>query len=309
MLKLNKKTFLNSPAVNLNDIQKDVLYVLGVPFEGTVTGRKGTGQAPKVIRRNTDYFQEVYHYIKNSEVFDNGWNQKFYMPDIKVFDLGDVVTADIDELVEDVESITAKIYEKQGFSLLLGGEHTVTIPAFHMFQANYKDVAYVQIDSHMDFGKYSDTYGMLYRGAVSRRISEYLEDDYTRMFWVGLSDYTSAAQIEDLKSKNGNIYSIYDIRVHGIEKVVEDIVQKLSNYKCVYVSLDADVLDPSCFPGVSGPPLYGMSMYELLYLLHGLWNVPVKAFDVVEHAPDLDATGNSSYQIVQLLFKNIFHFI
>lgn len=304
-----EQSFLNAPISNMEDIREHTVYVLGAPFEGTVSNRKGTAKGPSAIRSMSKCFCEVFEYIKGAEVYDNSWNHKLLIPENCLYDLGDIPSDSIDRMYQEIQHTTEQIYRNNGKTLLLGGEHTVTIPAFQSFSECFEDACYVQIDSHMDFGKHSSVYGSIYRGAVSRRISMFLSEEYERMFWIGLSDYTSFKQISELKEKNANIYTLGDIHKEGIEHIVDQISEKLEKYKSVYVSLDTDVLDPSYHSGVSGPPIFGMTTYELLYLLHSFWNKNVKALDIVEHAPDLDITGASSYLIAQILFKNIFQLL
>lgn len=305
---MNKKsyTFLNAPYVKVEEISNHSICVVGAPFDGTVTNRKGTSLGADAIRKMSNYFCEVYNYIKDSEVHDNSRNQKFTMPKCDIYDIGNVKSNSIDKLFCELLHNVSEIYKRNSFSLILGGEHTITIPSFYAFYESFNNVAYVQIDSHMDFGNKSDKYGLFYRGAVSRRVSEKLENDYKRMFWIGLSDYTSFEQINYLRNEYANIYTIYDIRKRGIEVITNEIVSMLSQYDKIYISLDVDVLDPAYVTGVSGPPIFGMSTYELLCLLQGFTKINVGALDVVEHAPNLDVTNASSYLIAQILFKNIF---
>jgi len=74
------------------------------------------------------------------------------------------------------------------------------------------------------------------------------------------------------------------------------------------VSLDVDILDHSYAPEVTGPPIVGLTPLELVHLLTTVSMLNVKALDVVEHTPDLDPTGTSSYVIAQILYKTLFCF-
>ena len=61
----------------------------------------------------------------------------------------------------------------------------------------------------------------------------------------------------------------------------------------VYVSIDVDGLDPAFVPGVSHREPGGLSVRQLLSLLHGI-EEPIVAADVVELNPRNDPTGLSA---------------
>ena len=58
----------------------------------------------------------------------------------------------------------------------------------------------------------------------------------------------------------------------------------------VYISLDLDVLDPAFAPGVSHHEPGGMSVREVLRLIHSIKN-PIVGADVVEYNPLRDVNG------------------
>ena len=58
----------------------------------------------------------------------------------------------------------------------------------------------------------------------------------------------------------------------------------------LYVSLDLDVLDPMCAPGVSHHEPGGLTTRELLQILHDL-KTPIIGADIVEYNPVRDLNG------------------
>jgi arginase family enzyme len=68
----------------------------------------------------------------------------------------------------------------------------------------------------------------------------------------------------------------------------------------VYVSLDVDGIDPAFAPGVSHPEPGGLTVREVLSLIHDLPAPPIAA-DVVECNPDLDPTGITSVVAAKLV--------
>ena len=76
--------------------------------------------------------------------------------------------------------------------------------------------------------------------------------------------------------------------VRGVEKSLEMIKEKMAKFSGIYLTIDIDVLDPAYAPGTGTPQFGGLNSRELLDLLHGLFELPIIGFDVVEVAPALD---------------------
>jgi agmatinase len=70
-----------------------------------------------------------------------------------------------------------------------------------------------------------------------------------------------------------------------------------------YVSFDVDSLDPSFAPGTGTPEIGGLTTREALDLLRGLKGLNIVGGDVVEVAPQYDATTNTAHAGAQMLFE------
>ena len=64
--------------------------------------------------------------------------------------------------------------------------------------------------------------------------------------------------------------------------------------KKIFVTVDLDVLDPSVMPGTGTPESGGMQFNELIGRFEYLKNFDIIGADVVEIAPDYDASGGST---------------
>ena len=85
-------------------------------------------------------------------------------------------------------------------------------------------------------------------------------------------------------------------RRFGVEVIEMRNIQgnlRVPLYGPVYVSIDIDALDPAFAPGVSHREPGGLSVRQLLSLLHGI-EEPIVAADVVELNPRNDVTGLSA---------------
>ena len=69
-----------------------------------------------------------------------------------------------------------------------------------------------------------------------------------------------------------------------------------------YITFDVDSLDPAFAPGTGTPEVGGFSSAEALAILRGCLGVDVVGGDVVEVAPQYDATTNTAQIAGQVLF-------
>ena len=76
--------------------------------------------------------------------------------------------------------------------------------------------------------------------------------------------------------------------VHKFEEL--DVLKS----KKIFVTVDLDVLDPSVMPGTGTPESGGMQFRELIDWFKYLKNFDIIGADVVELAPDYDASGVST---------------
>ena len=70
-----------------------------------------------------------------------------------------------------------------------------------------------------------------------------------------------------------------------------------------YVSFDVDSLDPAFAPGTGTPEVGGLTTREALELLRGCDGLNIVGGDVVEVAPQYDATTNTAQAGAQMLFE------
>ena len=74
----------------------------------------------------------------------------------------------------------------------------------------------------------------------------------------------------------------------------------------IYLTIDIDGFDPSIAPGTGTPSHGGFLYYEALELIDGLTRRnPIVGLDLVEVAPDYDATGSTTILAAQILMNTI----
>jgi agmatinase len=99
-----------------------------------------------------------------------------------------------------------------------------------------------------------------------------------------------------------DIQSVRQFRALG----VDGMLARIPEGKRYYVTLDIDAFDPSIAPGTGTPSHGGFLYYEVLEFLAGLAKRgQIVGVDLVEVAPDYDATGCTSTLAAQVLMNLI----
>jgi agmatinase len=88
----------------------------------------------------------------------------------------------------------------------------------------------------------------------------------------------------------------------GAAKAVKKIRQVVGEGPA-YISFDVDSLDPAFAPGTGTPEAGGLSTREAMALVRGCAGLDIIGGDVVEVAPQYDATTNTAQAAAQMLFE------
>ena len=171
--------------------------------------------------------------------------------------------------------------------LMLGGDHGVTIPAIDALEVLGERIWIVHVDAHLDWREEV--------GGVRRGYSSPLRWASTRpwiagMTQIGLRGTGSArrAEVEAARAWGARLYTAADVHARGIEPVLAAVPHDLP----IYITIDADGLDPTLMPGVMAPAPGGLFYHQVAPLIARLAaRQRLVGIDVVEVAPRLDAAN------------------
>ena len=175
-----------------------------------------------------------------------------------------------------IQNNVEEIYKDGKKVFGIGGEHLVTLPEIKAVSKFYKDLAIVHFDAHTDLREEYLGEEMSH-SAVIRHASKIVGAENIKQIGIrsGMKD-----EWEFMK-ENNTLISEYS----GLD-VLKD--------KKIFVTVDLDVLDPSVMPGTGTPESGGMQFNELIGWFKYLKNFDIIGADVVELAPDYDASGVST---------------
>lgn len=187
--------------------------------------------------------------------------------------------------------------------LLVGGEHTVTPAALEAWD-DPATVTVVQFDAHADLlAEYEGTPWS--HACAMRRVHERGH----QLVQIGIRSGTlcelqdlygphadgSAGLLERKATPPARLLTRGALRTYGPGPVLQGVGEQ------IYVTIDLDVLDPACAPGVGTPEPDGLSYLELLDVLDVLLDGrSLVAADVVELCPARD-DGRTAVLAARLL--------
>ena len=104
-----------------------------------------------------------------------------------------------------------------------------------------------------------------------------------------------------------DIESGWEDYLASLEKIgLAELTEQLCESKVpVYLTIDLDCLDPSCFPGTGTPEAGGVSFLQLLDAIRTVTKANIVAADLNELAPTLDTTGVSTATACKVLRETL----
>ncbi|MBA1341942.1 MAG: N(1)-aminopropylagmatine ureohydrolase [ANME-2 cluster archaeon] len=263
--------------------------IFGAPFDGTSSFRKGSRFAPDAIR------EASYNFETYNPYFD------IDLADIPFHDAGDADipfhgAEDVDipgnYTVEQAQAAVGEmvtpILRDGKIPIMLGGEHSLTVPCVRGSMNHFNDLGVVVLDAHFDLRQEYE--GQVNSHAcVSRRIIEDITDNYTSIgIRSGTRDEYSLA-----RSRGITYYPADFVEDKGIPHVLAELSRHLDlDTSHLYLSLDMDVLDPVYAPALGTPEPFGLTDRQVLSLIRRLAPRSI-GFDLVEIAPGFDS-GNTA---------------
>lgn len=236
----------------------------GAPLDLTGSFRLGAAAGPAAVRRMSDSL-ETY-----SPALDRD------LEDLALVDLGDLDLdgVGVEEAVDAIAATMAQTAAAARLSVMLGGEHTVSLGGFRGIKRVHPDAMLLQLDAHADLRDQYEGRALTHATWAYHACSEFGPDALVQL---GLR---SGAREEWPRTRETAWSS-------GSLELPDAIRGRLSD-RPVYLTIDIDVLDPAVAPGTGCPEPGGAAYVELERLLHGLAGLRVVAVDVVEVAPALD---------------------
>lgn len=260
--------------------------VIGLPYDQSASARQGAALGPQRIRRWTHHLTPVTE-------------DRTRLTHLSVCDLGDI---SIDDQTADFEQVRNVIAGLPNIPILLGGDHSVTIPVFQAQRRRFagKRLGVLWVDAHPDLCDEFDGSRFSHACVLRRGLESGIDQNDVCM--VGLRSW-ELQELDLIENGRLNVYPMPLVAERSIQTVAAEVRQKLSACDAVHISLDIDCLDPAAALGTGIPDAGGLTTREVLTLLKAMQGLPLVGLDVVEVAPPLDPTEATVFAALKIIME------
>ncbi len=277
-------------APDLADFGGIDVALVGVPMDLAVTNRAGARLGPRAIR-NVERIGPFHHALGFAP-----------MAELDAADIGDVPFRsrfDLVQSLEDIEAFHSRIHAAGVKPLSAGGDHSISYPILKALGRD-RPVGMVHIDAHCDTsGVYEGSrfhHGGPFRQAVLDGVL-----DPSRTIQIGIRG--GGEYLWEFSYETGmTVIHAEQVDAMGVAAVIAKARDVVGDQP-FYVSFDVDGVDPAFTPGTGTPEVGGLTPREAQRILRGLAGLNVIGGDVVEVAPQYDATTVTAQIGAQMLFE------
>lgn len=249
--------------------------LLGLPTDINSSHVRGAAAAPAVIREAI---------LSPSS---NMWSETLVdlgAPGV----LNDEGDAELEENPGDVERIAAaveRVYAKGMKPLSFGGDHSVTYPILRAVARRHPRLSILHFDAHPD----------LYDSFEGNRLSHACP--FARIMEEGLAQKLVQVGIRTLNAHQKAQAEKFGVHIVDMDDFDPRTVPIPDGP--IYVTIDLDGLDPAFAPGVAHPEGGGLSVRDVLRVLHRIPG-PIVGADVVELLPSADLDDRTAVAAAKL---------
>lgn len=264
--------------------------LVGVPMDLGTTNRSGARLGPRAVRA-VERIGPYNHVLDCTPISE-----------LKVADVGDVPFSSrflLEQSHREIEGYFKRIVRAGVLPLAVGGDHSISHSILKAV-GEKAPVGLIHIDAHCDTGgEYEQTrfhHGAPFHNAVLDGVL-----DPKRTIQIGIRGSLEYAWSFSYKSGMTVVHA-EDVEAGGIQSVIRKAREVVGDGP-TYISFDIDSIDPAFAPGTGTPEVGGLTPREVQMLLRGLKGINLCGGDVVEVAPQYDATSNTAHVAAQMLFE------
>jgi len=270
------------------------VILVPVPWDVTVSYGQGTAKAPKAILDASvqlDLFDPdvkdawklgIYMQPRNESIWKKRKKLRKISADYINFlehggDLSEnsgmneelqKINRECKKINDRVFDETKKILENGKIPGIIGGDHSVPLGALQAVGEKYPGFGVLQLDAHLDlrnsYEGFTYSHASVFHNALKIR-------SLSKLVQVGIRDYCEE-EVEVVQKEGERISVFFDhalkenqFKGKNWDEQCEEIISKLPAN--IYVSVDADGLDPKLCPNSGTPVPGGLDFQQTIYLL------------------------------------------
>lgn len=277
--------FLGIEEEGLHSYAASAYVIQSAPYEHTSSYLAGSEKGPQAIL-------EASHYV---EFYDEELDQEtFRMGGICTLEPISFAGKTDKDAVDLIEAETDKLLNDGKFVISLGAEHTVTLGFVKAHLKKYPGLSVLQIDAHSDLRQSYNGNPYSHASVMAR-----VNDLGVRIGQAGIR--AQCKEESDLIKSSSTIHTVYAHQVRRNPNWMQELIDHLGDE--VYVTIDADGMDPSIMPAVGTAEPNGLFWDETLQLLRiCAEQKKIVGFDIVECAP-MEGSILSEFTLAKLLYR------
>lgn len=274
MLDLLEESKVLLGAKRANGFRPKTTHILGFCFDGTTSFRPGARLGPDAIRENSVGIETYSPYLNLD------------LEDFSIADLGNlpIYPSNWKKTNDYFHSITKELdLKSQQIKILtLGGEHSISYGPIRLCLDQYEDLCLIHLDAHTDLrdGYLEEKFS---HASIIRRVWDHFTDK-NELIQYGIRSGLKE-EFEFMKKHNTQATSLDDLLTR---------IEMIDDKRPIYLTLDLDFFDPAFFPGTGTPEAGGENFHNFIKIIKLLAKKNFVGADIVELAPMIDSTGNSS---------------
>jgi agmatinase len=261
--------------------------VLGVPFDTGTSYKPGCRFGPAAIREASTILKS-YNPVLDVDIFER----------LEGVDLGDVdiVPGYLEESFARIEEGLDAVVGTGAVPLVMGGDHSITLPELRAVVRRHGPVALLHFDAHSDTG--NDFFGKPYNHGTTFHWA--MEEGLllpAQSTQIGIRGPLYArTSLDYARAKGLRVISGWDLHHMGLDAAITIMRGRVRPGTPVFVSFDIDFLDAAYAPGTGTPEIGGFTTHEALKLMLGTCTGQnLVGMDLVEVLPECDHGGITSF--------------
>lgn len=237
--------------------------LLGIPYDASSSFLRGSAAAPPLIRAALQ--------SPASNDFTERGGDLSQLADAGDLSISEQPAAARAEIEAGVDSVL-----RDFTPILLGGDHSITYPIMRAINKRHRPITILHVDAHGDLYDEFDGDRFSHACPFARILEERL---CARLVQVGIRTLTPHQRDQAKK---------FGVDVIEMQHFAAGARPAVSGP--VYLSIDIDGIDPGFAPGVSHREPGGLSVRDVIAMIHAV-DGPIIGADVVEFNPAQDLGG------------------
>jgi agmatinase len=252
------------------------LRLIGAPTDRHSSFLRGAAKAPPLIR---DALWSDHGNMTSESGVELGL-------DVRLSDSGDLPLAEADGDDALIAAAVAEAVADGAVPLVLGGDHSISVPVLEAIAAAHGPVDILHFDAHPDL--YDD-----FEGNPRSHASP-----FARIMERGLARRLVQVGIRTLNRHCREQAERFGVEIVEMRHFAPEAVPQPAGP--LYLSIDMDGFDPAFAPGVSHHEPGGLSVRDVLAVLDRV-RAPIVGADIVEYNPSRDLNGVTAVLAAKLI--------